>query len=614
MFTDFILAFFAWIIIGPPLASFFVSGSVDKTIAVILINFISFLAPVALCLMYFNFNDMYRSIARFYEPVRSIKSNSIGSLIFGVSWLFIYTYNISPLDTSLLLILTLQAFVMSIVFFALSGSARLIAKILLNSNQLDSNASPIVIYGAGASGIELLRVLQADPTKKIICFFDDNIELKGTEIDGIRVLSSLKKLSILLSNHVGAEIYLAIPSINLESRKKIITKLEFLRVPVRTIPSIHELVANKNKIGEVQDLSLEDLLPDSVVNDEFKILLENQNILVTGAGGSIGSEIVRQLLELKPGALILVDFSEMHLHYLYEEIKAYVNNYKLDISLHPILCNVADKQSLDNIFKNYSVDIIYHAAAYKHVPLLEIKDNLLGAIRNNILGTYLVCELADKYQVKKVVMISTDKAVRPTNLMGATKRFAELVAQNFNQDSENTIFTMVRFGNVVNSSGSVIPLFIKQINEGGPVTVTDFEVTRFFMTIPEASNLVIQAGNLAEGGEVFLLDMGKPVKVLDIAKRLIHLKGFNYSIFNDDEGSIRIIETGLRTGEKLTEELLISGKQILTKHPKIFKSIEPNSQKETIKLMLDLIENALIQNDPTACINLLIKNVHGFTR
>jgi FlaA1/EpsC-like NDP-sugar epimerase len=455
-------------------------------------------------------------------------------------------------------------------------------------------------------------LLQSDPSTKVIAFIDDNKDMTGMKIDGVEVLRSFKKISNLVNQFAYVEVCLAIPSIDLEGRRKILERLQPLKVSVRTIPSLHELVGDHKRMDEIQELSLDDLLPQDRSNSFSNLNFSGQTILVTGAGGSIGSEIVRQVIAGDPKSILLLDFSEFNLFKIYEESLALKKKFAINTAINPILHDVCNDKSLKKILKNFSIDLIYHAAAYKHVPMLEFSENILTGIKNNILGTYSICKIGRDLKVKKLIMISTDKAVRPTNLMGASKRFAEQVVQFFHSQFESTIFSMVRFGNVINSSGSVIPTFIKQISQGGPLTITDLNVTRFFMTIPEASNLVLQAGEMSKGGEVFILDMGDQVKVVDLAKRLINLKGYNYT-FEDDMPGIRIIETGLRKGEKLYEELLISGKEIKTDNPKIFKSIEPAPSDNIIHL-LDSLRDRIDHDDKIACIEILSKNVHGFIR
>ena len=610
--SDGFLGLFTWIIIGPPLSSFLANPKFSILLFSITENFIGYLAPMTMTIMYFHFNNMYRSMARYYEPARHIATSLIGSLIFGFSWAAIYFYKIGFLGVNLTLIITLQALIMSIVFFALTSASRLTAKIILNPFKKNIEYKSVIIYGAGKSGVELLYLLQSDPTTRVIGFIDDNKDLSGVKIDGVEVFRSIEKIELLIAAHDFVEVYLAIPSINIDQRREIIDRLQSLKVSVRTIPSIHELVGDQKRMDEIQDLSLDDLLPKNRAENFSAIDLSNKIIMVTGAGGSIGSEIVRQALSSEPEELILVDFSEFNLFRMYEESLGLKKTFKLNTKISPILHDISNKESFEKVFKKYSIDYIYHAAAYKHVPMLEISENILTGVKNNILGTLSICELAKENKVDKVIMISTDKAVRPTNLMGASKRFAEQIVQYFNATSDKSTFSMVRFGNVINSSGSVIPTFLKQISRGGPVTITDLNVTRYFMTIPEASNLVMQAGQMSEGGEVFILDMGEQLKIVDLAKRLINLKGYNYT-FEENTPGIRIIESGLRAGEKLYEELLISGKEMKTDNPKIFKSIEPGPTEKIIK-DIELLKANINENDIDGCLQILSKNVHGFIR
>ena len=610
--ADTLMGFMSWFVIGPPLASFINTNELDTLIFAISSNFFGFLIPILITILFFYLNDMYRSISRFYEPSKHIFINLSGGFIFGMSWALMYLNKIGSVEINLIFVIILQGILLSIVFFALTSSSRIIARILLNPQKQDNNSKPIMIYGAGASGLELFYLLQSNPSTKVIAFIDDNKDMTGMKIDGVEVLRSFKKISNLVNQFESVEVFLAIPSIDLEGRRKILERLQPLKVSVRTIPSLHELVGDHKRMDEIQELSLDDLLPQDRSNSFSSLNFSDKTILVTGAGGSIGSEIVRQVIAGNPKSILLLDFSEFNLFKIYEESLAFKKKLALDTSITPILHDVCNDQSLKKILGNFSIDLIYHAAAYKHVPMLEVSENILTGIKNNILGTYSICKIGRDLKVKKLIMISTDKAVRPTNLMGASKRFAEQVVQFFHSQSESTIFSMVRFGNVINSSGSVIPTFIKQISQGGPLTITDLNVTRFFMTIPEASNLVLQAGEMSKGGEVFILDMGDQVKIVDLAKRLINLKGYNYT-FEEDMPGIRIIETGLRQGEKLYEELLISGKEIKTDNPKIFKSIEPAPSDNIIHL-LDSLRDRIDHDDKNACIEILSKNVHGFIR
>lgn len=611
-FIDFIAGFISWVIVGPPLASFLIDNSPKIFFISIVENFIGFMVPIITSLIFFYFNDIYKSTSRFYEPSQNIIGNLLGSLLFGITWALIYYYKLGTWDTNLRFIILLQAFIMSVVFFALTISFRLFLKIILNPYKKDLDSKPVIIYGAGNSGIELLYLLQSDPSTKVIAFIDDNKDISGMKIDGVEVYGSIKKISTLVAAYKSVEVYLAIPSIELDQRRKIIERLQDLRVSVRTIPSLHELVGDHKRMDELQDLSLNDLLPQDRAESMSKVDLKNQTLMITGAGGSIGSELVRQAIYSKPKMILLVDFSEFSLFKVYEESLNLKEVYQVDTELVPILHDVIDGAGLINVVKKFPINYIYHAAAYKHVPMLEKPENNLAGIRNNILGTYSICKVAEKLNVQKVVMISTDKAVRPTNLMGATKRFAEQIVQYFDTLSSENIYTMVRFGNVINSSGSVVPTFLEQIKHGGPVTITDFKVTRFFMTIPEASNLVLQAGEMAQGGDVFILDMGEQIEILELAKRLINLKGYNYTFLENDPG-VRIVETGLRSGEKLYEELLISGTEMSTTNAKIFKSIEPSSDEEIIE-NTHAIEEHILNNDLDSCIQILVDNVQGFIR
>jgi FlaA1/EpsC-like NDP-sugar epimerase len=333
--------------------------------------------------------------------------------------------------------------------------------------------------------------------------------------------------------------------------------------------------------------------------------------MITGAGGSIGSEIVRQALLGDPKKIVLFEISEINLYSIQEEIESIIKAKDINVEVLYVLGDVKDELRLNEIIKNHEIDYIYHAAAYKHVPIVEYHENISEGLKNNIFGTKALCQVAADCNVKKVVVISTDKAVRPTNIMGASKRLAEMVVQSIDSETSNTKFCIVRFGNVINSSGSVIPLFRKQIAEGGPVTITHKKVTRYFMTISEASSLVIQAGEFADGGDVFILDMGDQVKILELAEKLIYLSGRNISHDGQSEG-IEIQEIGLRPGEKLYEELLISGDKLETSNDKIFRSVEKYLSKEVLTKVLDDLYNASKTNDVIKIRNILKSNVEGF--
>ena len=406
---------------------------------------------------------------------------------------------------------------------------------------------------------------------------------------------------------------LAIPNIKTDKRRKIISDLEQIKVAVRTMPSLNELLSDEKKVTDIQELSINDILPGARISNAKVHDAESKTFLVSGAGGSIGAEITRQLLSSNPSKIILFELSEYNLFNIERECLAIKSSKNLDTEILPILGDIRDRKNLEHIFQKFVIDHIYHAAAYKHVPLVENENNISKAAENNILGTYNLADVAVKYNVHSFVMISTDKAVRPTNIMGATKRFAEIIIQSINAEAINTKFSMVRFGNVINSSGSVIPLFIDQISRGGPVTVTHKDVKRYFMTIPEASNLVLQAGEMSTGGEVFILAMGEQVKIYDLARKLIHLSGRNHADIDQDEG-IEIVEIGLRPGEKMYEELLISGSEIKTDNPKIYKATESFIGLKDLRPLLSQLTDSIDKYDNDKILNILSQHVEGFQR
>ena len=444
----------------------------------------------------------------------------------------------------------------------------------------------------------------------IVGFFDSSLSLKGAEINSIKIYGKEKHLKKLTSLYPKLEVYLAIPSLGPSQRRKIISGLEQYKVAVRTMPALHELVANEKKMAEMQDLSIDDILPRNRVRNS-NVSFFGLTLMITGAGGSIGSELVRQALAGNPKKIVLFELSEINLYSIQEEIESIKRSKGLSIELIYVLGDVKNKSRLKEVILNHNINYIYHAAAYKHVPIVEYYENISEGLKNNIFGTKSLCEVAAQCKVEKVVVISTDKAVRPTNIMGASKRVAEMVVQSINDLENNTKFCIVRFGNVINSSGSVIPLFRKQIAEGGPVTITHKNVTRYFMTISEASSLVIQAGEFATGGDVFILDMGDQVKIMDLAEKLIYLSGRNISYDNQGEG-IEIREIGLRPGEKLYEELLISGEKLSTLNNKIFKSMEKYPSENILQNLLDDLNQASLTNDVIKIRDILKLHVEGF--
>ena len=609
--NDFFFALICWLVFGPPMASYIASEFSTGIFEILISQWNSFVFPALISIAFLYFFGFYRSLIKFFDSKDSILLCLSGALIFGFSWALIHIYQFKIVSTSFLSVVFLQGFLLSAVFYAFINISRDVAKYFLYPHSTNEDAKHVIIYGAGASGNELFQSILLDPSKKLLAFFDDSKNLKDRQINNIPILGSFRQLEILKEKYNDLEVLLAIPSIETEQRREIISKLEKIRVAVRTVPSFHELISDQKKMTDLQSLSLDDLLPRARAQKDFIDNIKKKTILITGAGGSIGSEISRQLLENNPDTVILFDLSEYNLFNVERECLAISESKNLSTKIIPILGDIKDELNLDSLFQKFRIDGVYHAAAYKHVPLVESVHNITKACENNIIGTYNLARVSAKNHVKSFVMISTDKAVRPSNIMGASKRMAEMIIQSLNVTKKNIKFSMVRFGNVINSSGSVIPLFLDQIAKGGPVTVTDKEVTRYFMTIPEASNLVLQASEMAEGGEVFILDMGEQLKIYDLAKKLINLSGRNIAIDKTSDG-IEIIEIGLRPGEKMYEELLISGEQLPTKNSKIFKSMENFPAVEHMNLIVDEISSAIKLNNYKELIKILEKNVEGY--
>jgi len=497
-----------------------------------------------------------------------------------------------------------------LVILAIGGS-RMTARWLLSGVDTRKNtagSTHVVIYGAGSAGRQLSIALRESDNYKTAAFIDNDIELLGQSIHGINVVSR-DDLGRLIETKNVTEVLLAMPSLSHAERNEIIHFLEPYAVLVRSLPSVAELTQGKLRVADLRDVTIKDLLGRNsvAVNGELLGLnIINKVVMVTGAGGSIGSELCRQILGLKPQVLVLFDQSEFALYGIHKEL---VDVGMPNVVILAMLGSVTNRKRLSHILGRFGVNTIYHAAAYKHVPMVE-SNNAEGA-SNNVFGTLACAQAAIDHGVDTFVLVSTDKAVRPTNTMGATKRVAELVLQSLAVGS-STRFSMVRFGNVLNSSGSVVPLFREQIKGGGPVTVTDPEILRYFMTIPEAVELVIQAGAMAKGGDVFVLDMGKPVRILDLAEKMIRLSGLRLKDKLHPDGDIEIEFTGLRPGEKLYEELLIGGNVSKTDNPMILRAEEEMLAWDDLKLILDELEQAVDSGDQGKLRQLLIKAVPGF--
>ena len=608
--VDIFLALTCWIIFGPPFSILLASNFEVEILFIISQNYINFTLPCLTVFLYFYLSGFYRTSIRYSDSRDLITRSLKGSFIFGLSWGLVYLFQYEIIRNQYLLSVVLRSFLLAYVFYGSLQISRDLARILIYPNKIRDEGKPVLIYGAGAAGNELYHALKNDRTINIIGFFDNSNALNGSEINNIKIYGSKRDIKNLSDKYSDLQIYLAIPSLNLSERRKIISDLEKYKVAVRSIPALHEIIADQKKMAEMQDLSIDDILPRARVKNQ-DVSLYGLSVMVTGAGGSIGSEIVRQILIGKPRKIVLYEISEINLYSIQSEVDSIKTSMNLQIEIIGILGDIKDYSRVKEIISNHKIDTIYHAAAYKHVPIVEYYENISEGIKNNIFGTKVICDVARELKVNRVIVISTDKAVRPTNIMGASKRLAEMVVQSSDSQSEHTKFCMVRFGNVLNSSGSVIPLFRKQIAEGGPVTITHKNVTRFFMTIAEASSLVIQAGEFAEGGDVFILDMGEQIRIFDLAERLIYLSGRNISIDGSNEG-IEIREIGLRPGEKLYEELLISGEEIKTPNSKIFKSIENYPSKSTLENILEGLKKSIEINDFVKIKNILKQHVEGF--
>tara|TARA_B100000212_G_scaffold178776_1_gene134586 strand:+ start:404 stop:2254 length:1851 start_codon:yes stop_codon:yes gene_type:complete len=495
-----------------------------------------------------------------------------------------------------------------IVYILIIGINSFIKIILRDFLRLFSNSNKkiqkVVIYGAGSAGAQLISSLRTTGAFKILFIVDDNKKLWKRNISGIKIKSPefLKNINYKIDN-----VLLAIPSLNLQRRKQIIYKIQDYGFSILEVPSIDEITEGKSKIGNLRRINIEDLLQRDIVNPIPELLInsiQNSIVLITGAGGSIGSEIGLQLCKLNPKKLILIDSNEKNLYELINNLEKY-NSKSNKIKF--VLGNCCDKMFMDRLIKEDKVELIFHSSAYKHVNLVE--KNPIQGLLNNILSSYVLCHLATLHKIDKVILISTDKAVRPTNIMGASKRVSELLFQAYNSYFEDTNFSIVRFGNVLNSSGSVIPLFRNQIKNGKPLTITHPKVIRYFMTIQEAAQLVIQSSSLSKGGEVFLLDMGEPVEILDLAKKMIKLSGLTIKDKKNKDGDIEIIFTGLKSGEKLYEELLIDNKSKPTIHPLIYKAEETFIPYLEILPLIKELENYLRKNDQSNSLKVLKKLV-----
>jgi len=569
--------------------------------------YLLFFAPLVAIPIFIKFG-LYRAIVRYigFKALWVIvQAVSLYALVWGVIALL---SGVQGVPRSVILINW-------ILGMLLIGGSRIIGrwwfsdKKLYSVNAFDKRKN-VLVYGAGSAGIQLATALTYSQELNPIAFIDDEPTLSNHQIMGLKVYSS-NNLGELVASMKIEEVLLAIPSASRDRRNEIINNLEPYPVLVRTVPGVSELAQGKLKINDLNVVSINDLLGRDPVPPNQNYLradITNKVVMITGAGGSIGSELCRQIIQLQPKKIVLFEQNEFSLYTIDQELIQ--KNLKIDIA--PILGSVLDSKQVERVCKTFSVQTIYHAAAYKHVPMIEL--NNFSGIENNIFGTLSCAEAAVLSNVDTFVLISTDKAVRPTNIMGATKRFSEMILQALSKkyNDKATNFSMVRFGNVLDSSGSVIPLFNKQIKEGGPVTVTDPAIIRYFMTIPEAAQLVIQAGAMSKGGDVFVLDMGEPVKILNLAKKMIHLSGLNIKDSNNPNGDIEILFTGLRPGEKLYEELLIGDSVLETEHQLILRSNEEMLPWSDLKLILNKLKTSVDKQNLEGARQALIEAVPGY--
>jgi len=450
----------------------------------------------------------------------------------------------------------------------------------------------VLIFGAGPSGVELSSALTHGNDYNPVAFIDNDPKRIGSIRAALRVYP-LSQAQQLISRYEPARLLLATQGLSQPDRLQLLEQLKALPVAIQSIPSIDELASGRATISQIRDLAIEDLLgrtPVPAMPELISASISQRTVMVTGAGGSIGSELCRQIIQLRPQRLVLFELNEYNLYTIERELRASLHSYQLEVELIPALGSVQHRQRLTELMRQFQVNTVYHAAAYKHVPLVE--HNIIEGVRNNVFGTWFAAEAAIAAGADNFVLISTDKAVRPTNIMGASKRLAELVLQALAKRQQSTRFSMVRFGNVLGSSGSVVPLFREQIRQGGPVTVTHRDIIRYFMTIPEAAQLVLQAGALSNNGDTFVLDMGEPVRITELAGNMIRLMGYSVRDEQHPEGEIEISFTGLRPGEKLYEELLIGDNVTGTEHPKIMRAEEESLSWPETETLLNALDNA----------------------
>jgi FlaA1/EpsC-like NDP-sugar epimerase len=550
---------------------------------------------------------LYRAVIRYFGL--NAMSQIVNAAVFsgGVMFMILLVTPNHGLPRSIFIIYAL------VLMMLLIGS-RWWARRILGGPWSENEGIPVAIYGAGESGKELASILIHGLRYKPVLFLDDAEELQGREVDGLPVVdpTTSQLNSIIVKNGIQ-EIFISIATASRQQIREILERLEPLPCHIRKVPALDKVLSGEAQLDQLQEIQIDDLLGRNVVEPKTALLGKNvtgKTVMITGAGGSIGAELCRQILKLSPERMLILDVSEYSLYRIDHELRKLDEVLKQDVEIITLLGSVTDKQRIERVFYSYKIDSVYHAAAYKHVPLVE--HNILEGVGNNAIGTFILADIAAQAGITNFLLISTDKAVRPTNVMGASKRMAEMFLQAFQERYPDTTFSMVRFGNVLGSSGSVVPLFRRQIEEGGPVTVTHPEITRYFMTIPEAVQLVIQAGAMAKGGDVFVLDMGESVRIVDLARKMVRLSGLEVKDVENPAGDIEIVFTGLRPGEKLYEELLIGDNVQGTDHPMIMKAEETYIEWGELSEILAKMEAAIAKGDPEVLRDLLLKSLEGY--
>lgn len=565
-------------------------------------------ASIAIALPVFIVSGLYRAIFR-YSGWPALVTVARAVTIYGLLYATLFTAVGFPEVPRTI------GIIQPILLLLLVGASRSFARLWLGDqyqNILRKVSRPkVLIYGAGSSGRQLAAAMANSYEMQVVGFLDDDSSVHGRVLNGQRIYRPCDLVNLVTTLHVTT-VLLAIPNIGRKRRNEILSQIREVHVSVRTLPSVMDLAQGRVSVSDLRELDIDDLLGREPVAPDEALLaktVRDKVVLVTGAGGSIGSELCRQILKLMPAKLLLVEQSEFGLYAIHQELEDKLIN--VDMILVPILASVQDEGRINEIMSAWRPDTVYHAAAYKHVPLVE--HNPVEGIRNNVYGTLRVAQAAAAHAVGDFVLISTDKAVRPTNIMGASKRLSEMALQAIAATHPITKFSMVRFGNVLDSSGSVVPKFRQQIREGTAITLTHPEITRYFMTIPEAAQLVIQAGAMAQGGDVFVLDMGQSVKIIDLARRMIELSGLTMRDERNPDGDIPIEITGLRPGEKLFEELLIGNNPLQTSHPRIMRAQDEFVLWPELERKLSELSGALELNDLQNIRSLLTQLVPDYT-